>query len=768
MSSFFQLQSHPDTPLVNHLRSVAEKSQEIIHATLKNAHIPFDSESLVRTAYIMGATHDIGKSSEFFQRYIKGDKSQKPILKSHSPVSSLFCYWAVTHDSKILKDSHILGISAALGVNGHHGSLKSPITYSHGMDNLFDEKILKQQIESMQKNSEVERICKNLGIGSFAEFSSEWEDNFESMNQNLWTFKTPSNTEPNYHLYFLTNLFFSILLDSDRTDAAKITYHRRDVDENSVKQFVSNFTDKPNEINKTRNKLFQHLDVTGRDIGLENKILSITAPTGLGKTLSSLNFAMQLRMRIKNSYGFTPRIIYVAPFTSILDQNFSVFENVFKSTGQSDVLLLHHHLAPLYYKSFRDESESESFSTSQSELLISGWSSEIIVTTFIQLFETIFGKSTHEIRRFQNMVGSIVILDEVQSLPFEYWNAIRQTLLFLSKNYSIWFVLMTATQPLIFRKGEILEMVGTSIPQVPPRVSFDVKINERKNIAEFCQELRILIDSNPNKSILVELNTISSASEVYNFIKDEDSFYLSSHIIPDHRLPRIEVIKRRLESNIRTILVSTQVVEAGVDLDFDLAVRDIGPIDSIVQTAGRCNRNGLKDTQESTFSIYAIQDQNGWLYSNSVYGIVSVDIAMKLLQHNSSVETLVGEYFKEVSKKKTDTKSENIDTAIEELDYDKVKMNFNLIDEQDKVSVFVEFDDKAVSIWKRFLSLAESDRKSRAEILAVRREMAGYMINISEKEKDRKGFQDVNGIYKISMENLVEHYDKYVGFIKSS
>lgn len=768
MSSSFQLRSHPDTLLVNHLRSVAEKSQKTILEILKNANIPFDSESLVRTAYIMGATHDIGKSSEFFQRYIKGDKSQKPLIKSHSPLSSLFCYWAVNHDSKISKDSHILGISAALGVNGHHGSLKKPITYSNGMDNLFEEKILQQQIESMQRNSEVERICKNLGISSFVEFSSGWQDNFESMVRNLWEFELPSNTDPNYHLYFLTNLFFSVLLDSDRTDAAKISYQRTDVDENSVKQFVSNFADKPNNINKTRNILFKHLDMTGRNIGLENKILSITAQTGLGKTLSSLNFAMQLRARIKNSYGFTPRIIYVAPFTSILDQNFSVFENVFKSTGQSDVLLLHHHLAPLYYKSFRDESEAESFSTSQSELLISGWSSEIIVTTFIQLFGTVFGKSTHELRRFQNLACSIVILDEVQSLPFEYWNAIRQSLLFLSKNYSIWFVLMTATQPLIFREGEILELVGNSIPQLPPRMSFDVKIKERKNIAEFCQDLRMMIDSNPQKSILVELNTISSASEVYNFIKDKDSFYLSSHIIPDHRLPRIKEIKRRLESHIRTILVSTQVVEAGVDLDFDLAVRDVGPIDSIVQTAGRCNRNGLKDAQESIFSIYAIKDQNGMLYSNSVYGTVSVDIAMKLLQHNSSVETLVGKYFKEVSKNKADVKSMNINTAIEELDYDEVKRNFNLIDEQDKVSVFVEFDDKAVSIWKRFLSLAETDRKSRTEILAVRRDMANYMINISEREKDKKGFQDINGIYKIAIENMEKHYDKDVGFIKNS
>lgn len=768
MSSSFQLLSHPDTLLVYHLRSVAEKSQKSILETLNNVRINFDSDVLARTAYIMGATHDLGKSTEFFQRYIKGDKSQKPLLKSHSPISSLFCHWAISNDSSMSGKSQILGVSAALGVNAHHGSLKSPTAYSNGMENLFEDNILSQQIESIQKNSEIERICTDLGIGSFVEFSNNWEDHFESMIQTLWDFESPQNTDPNYHIYYLTNLLFSTLLDSDRTDAARISYQRTKVDENSVKRFVSNFPNNTNQINETRNRLFERLDTIGSNISLENKILSITAQTGLGKTLSSLNFAMRLRERVKTTFGFTPRIIYVAPFTSILDQNFSVFENVFKFTGQSDVLLLHHHLAPLYYKSFKDESEAESFSTSQSELLISGWSSEIIATTFIQLFGTIFGNSTHDLRRFQNLAGSIVILDEIQSIPFEYWNAIRQTLLFLSKNYSIWFVLMTATQPLIFGKGEILELVGTNITYLPPRTSFDVKIKDRMNIVEFCGELKTKIDSNPQKSILVELNTIKSASDVYDFIKNDDSFYLSSHIIPKHRLPRIKEIKKRLDSKQRTILVSTQVVEAGMDLDFDLAIRDIAPIDSIVQTAGRCNRNGTKDVRDSVFSIRAIKDQNGILYSNSVYGTVSVDIAMTLLGHSSSVETLVGEYFNEISKRKTNLKSLNINAAIEKLDYEGVKSNFNLIDEQDKVSVFVEFDDTAVSIWKKFLSLAESDRKNRAEILRIRRDMSDYMINISTKDKDRKGLEDVNGIYRIGIENIDEIYDTEVGFIKNS
>jgi CRISPR-associated endonuclease/helicase Cas3 len=748
------------------LKTVAEKSQNTVLQIGKYTNLEWE-ETISRVAYIMGATHDIGKSSEFFQRYIKGDKSQNPILKSHSPISSLFCYWVINNDSTIPKENKFLGIPAALGVNGHHGFLKSPVTYSNGMYNLFEEKILQQQIDSIKNNSEVEKICEHLGIGSFIEFASNWQAHFNSMRVNLWKFEPPEGSA-DYFLYYMSNLFFSILLDSDRTDAAKIIYERTNFDENSVRNFISQFKKNPMELDQIRNKLFEHLDETSQTISLDQKILSITAQTGLGKTLSSLNFATQLRKRIKKTHGFNPRIIYVAPFTSILDQNFSVFEKVLNTQGQSDVLLLHHHLAPLNFSSFREESEAESYSTSQSELLITGWSSEIIATTFIQLFNTIFGKSTYDLRRFQNMAGSIIILDEIQSIPFEYWDAVRRALLFLSENYSIWFVLMTATQPLIFKNQEIVEIVGANIVQLPPRVTFDIQTEKRKNITEFCREVKSLIDSNPQKSILVELNTIKSASDTFNLIKNDETFFLSSQIIPLHRLPRIRELKNRLDSKIRTILVTTQVVEAGMDLDFDLAIRDIGPIDSIVQTAGRCNRNGLKKKEDSIFSIYAIKDENNLLYSNSVYGLVSVDTALKLLQKVSSVEVLVEKYFQEISRIKSNTKSLNIDLAIKGLDYDKVKENFNLIDEHGKVSVFVEYDEKSSSIWKRFLALDNAERKSRTEILSIRREIANYMINISESDKNKKQLEEISGIYKIDREKLEGNYDKDLGFIRNS
>ena len=171
--------------------------------------------------------------------------------------------------------------------------------------------------------------------------------------------------------------------------------------------------------------LFNSVDYTSKTHDLDQRIFTLTAPTGLGKTLASMNFALNMRRRIEHEKGFTPRIIYVAPFISILNQNMKVLQDIFQSQQQTNLLLMHHHLAPIHYsKNIIDEQKNENYSTSQSELLIQGWNSEIIVTTFIQFFNIVFGRYTSQLRRLNNLLGSIIILDEVQSIPFEYWDAV--------------------------------------------------------------------------------------------------------------------------------------------------------------------------------------------------------------------------------------------------------------------------------------------------------------------------------------------------------
>jgi CRISPR-associated endonuclease/helicase Cas3 len=387
---------------------------------------------LAVAAFVTGATHDIGKGTTFFQDYMLGHMKIDPLLKSHSMISSLYCSWCILDNPKI-SDSHrdLLAVASALAIQGHHGSLKRPTSYlRNGLDVFDDKEIFARQIKAFQKIDEIENISQSLGLRSFVEFTKNWNPYFYEFSKIL--LKSPFFIQKEFpdlkEPYFMINLLYSALLDADRMDTARLKSDRTEIRPGMVTDFVRKLNSPPfssddNTITRFRNILFDSIYKESMTIDLNHRLFTLTAPTGLGKTLASVNFALTLRERIRQRNGFIPRIIYVAPFISILDQNMKVLQDVFQSQQlqQSNLLLMHHHLAPINYtKSMIDEQKNESYSTSQSELLIQGWNSEIIVTTFVQFFNTIFGRFTSQLRRLHNLLGSIIILDEVQSVPFEY------------------------------------------------------------------------------------------------------------------------------------------------------------------------------------------------------------------------------------------------------------------------------------------------------------------------------------------------------------
>ena len=734
---------------------------------------------LPETAFIMGATHDIGKGTTFFQDYMLGHVKIDPILKSHSMISSLYCSWCIHNNSKI-SDIHrdFLAVASALSIQGHHGSLKRPTSYLiHGLDVFDNEMIFTRQIEAFKNISEIEKISEDLGLTSFVEFSNKWDRHFLEFSKILRKSssqihkKFPDLREP----YFMINLMYSVLLDADRMDAAELELDRAEIRPGIVMEFVRNLNCQlPHDdtINRFRNILFDSIYKESKTVGLDKRLFTLTAPTGLGKTLASVNFALMLRERIQKRNGSCPRVIYVAPFISILDQNMKVLQDVLQSQRlkQSNLLLMHHHLAPIdYTKNMIEEQRKESYSTSQSELLIQGWNAEIIVTTFVQFFNTIFGRFTSQIRRFHNLLGSIIILDEIQSIPVEYWDAVRNAMLFLSEKFGFIIIMMTATQPLIFAENETKELAPKDILRnLPQRVVFHTRHQRPIKIRDFCIDVNNLLNENRKNSILIELNTISNANTVFrsiieNNIDSDNLFFLSSQVIPKHRGPRIDQIKNRRRP---IMLVSTQVIEAGVDLDFDIVIRDIGPIDSIVQSSGRCNRNGKRKATDSPFFIYRIVDDNNNDIAKRIYGRVSIEIANALLNTNSDILDLVRSYYEEVQRRRSSQSSHEINTAISELDYEKVEQSFKLIDQEFKFPVFVEFDKDAIRIWNRFVETHQQDerRPSRNEIIQQRHEMEQYMIGVSERDIQRSNLQETFGIYKINHEDIGILYDETTGF----
>ncbi len=373
---------------------------------------------------------------------------------------------------------------------------------------------------------------------------------------------------------------FSLVLDSDKTEAGAKPFKPKRIKEihpETVISFKERNLKDDSLINQLREEAFN--EVISHEIDLSRKLYSITLPTGMGKTLTGFAFALKLREAIIKEKGTVPRIIYSLPFLSIIDQNADVLENVLKeafSEVSGGILLKHHHLSQA--GKFKDEDEE--FDYGASRVLTEGWNSEIVITTFVQLFETLVSCRNSTSRRFNKLANSIVILDEVQSLPTKYWYLLREVIKEVSSTLNTYFIFMTATQPYLVKgcmelasKERYLEKLNRITAH------FDL---EGKTIDEFLSNLELKND----KTYLFIANTVSTSKELYGELKsllNEGICYLSTAVTPYERKKRIEEIKKGLYR----IVVSTQLVEAGVDIDFDVVYRDFAPLDSLNQSAGR-------------------------------------------------------------------------------------------------------------------------------------------------------------------------------------
>lgn len=261
-----------------------------------------------------------------------------------------------------------------------------------------------------------------------------------------------------------------------------------------------------------------------------------------------------MNARLKEEKKIKAKIIYSLPFLSIIDQNYDVFEDVFKTvenaTPSEDVLLKHHHLADIFYRTQDDEE----FEGLKSLFLIEGWNSEIIVTTFVQFFHTIVSNKNRSLRKFHTIANSIVILDEVQSVPHKYWLLLKQIISGFAEYFNTYFIFVTATQPLIFdpENGEITELVKNKDKYFREfdRVKLEINLNPM-NLDEFKEIIESEVKEKPDKDFLFVFNTIKSSLNIYKHLKDlklknSDYYYLSTNIVPKERLNRIKKIKKKV------------------------------------------------------------------------------------------------------------------------------------------------------------------------------------------------------------------------------
>ncbi|MBA3985463.1 MAG: CRISPR-associated helicase Cas3', partial [Flavobacteriales bacterium] len=463
---------------------------------------------------------------------------------------------------------------------------------------------------------------------------------------------------------------------------------------------------------------------------------TLTAPTGIGKTMTALDFSLKLKDKIKQKSGVEARIIYALPFINIIEQALSEYEKVL---GEQNINILgHYQYADVFGKSDQKENvDGAEKGYNQKLMALDTWQADVVITSFVQFFETLIGNRNKLLKKFNHFANAIIILDEVQTLRLDQMPLLGAALFYLSKFLKSRIILMTATRPKIFElaQQEILKEQGESVlPKelltnyeevfaLFQRTSIHPLLNdlneEKENRAQ--EFVSTVFDGkwSIDKSCLIVCNTVRRSIEIFdaiqNYLKENNFenpiYYLSTNIIPAHRLQRIQDIKDDIQAHKAPILIATQVVEAGVDLDFDMGFRDIGPIDSIIQVAGRINRNNNPNKLHSPLYIVDFDTKA----TTMIYGRLTYIQAKKSLeQQNYFYEKeylkLITEYFEGISEKSSFTDARTFFNSMQTLKYDAEDKKllpvsaFRIIEESDRyAAVFIEIDDFSTEVLEKYL-----------------------------------------------------------------
>ncbi|MDP2599630.1 MAG: CRISPR-associated helicase Cas3' [Deltaproteobacteria bacterium] len=512
-------------------------------------------------AYLAGLWHDLGKYQATFQHMIKTKSGFDPEAHlegavgrvDHSTAGAIHAIQRLGPVGKIL----------AYVIAGHHAGLADWNSAEEGMrclaQRLQNNSILLTNTLSQNPPKEIVDSC-------------------------CPTTKPPQSTNPTIAALWI-RMLFSCLVDADRLDTEKFMDQEKFLQRGDyqalaflqtsfnahMQSLATNVTDTP--INQLRASILHQC----RQKAIQPPgLFSLTVPTGGGKTLSSMAFAMSHAIKHHKR-----RIIYVIPYTSIIEQTADIFRRIF---GES---VIEHHS--------NLESDKE---TVQSQLACDNWDAPIIVTTSVQFFESLFSAKTGKIRKLHNIANSVVILDEAQLLPPDFLFPITDVMNHLVQHFDVTFVLCTATQPALQKHQHNFRFPGlenvTEIIDKPEHLFQSMKrveVSIPKNLDIIKTWLEIAQELQKHPTVLCIVNRRDDCRELCRLMPP-DTIHLSALMCGEHRSKVIIEIKERLKNEVPIRVISTQLVEAGVDLDFPAVYRALSGLDSIAQAAGRCNREG--------------------------------------------------------------------------------------------------------------------------------------------------------------------------------
>ena len=666
--------------LEEHLRNVAKKAEKCA-AKFQSADWAWNAAWL----------HDLGKAADEFQAYLLRENGLDDSeydgtghgRVNHSSAGAAFA-------EEIL--GSFIGVVNAYLASGHHAGLPDFYSSNTGRAAL--------QIRLAEGKENLSRI------------RSKAEEFGKQLRREI---KPPTFVKPdNFHLW--VRMLFSCLVDADFLDTEDFMNQDQPEDrggyptlvelkplfDSHMQKMVSEATHTP--VNAARQEVLAACkDAAKQEPGL----FSLTVPTGGGKTLSAMAFALDHAV----NYGKN-RIIYVIPYTSIIEQTAKILADIFRV---ENVIEHHSNLDP----------DKE---TQRSRLAAENWDAPVIVTTNVQFFESLYAAKSSRCRKLHNIINSVVILDEAQLLPPELLDPCVEGMNQLVLHYGVTMVLATATQPAL-SKLDLPREIITNPAALYERLK-RTEIILPQNINNFTQWEDVAGRLQQHNQMLCVVNTRRDCYDLYKLMP-HGTIHLSALMCGEHRSEKIQEIKQRLKDGLATRVISTQLVEAGVDIDFPIVYRALAGLDSIAQAGGRCNREGKLNAEGRLGEVHVFVPPKPAPRGLLLKGENTTRELFSLLDFNPQNPDEFTRYFNLFYSRVNDTGSRFKEWLQKDVPYVHFRTagnEFKLIDDQAQQSVFVNFGDSGK--WLDELRRIGPKRQNM-------RKLQRYSVNLSRRDFEK-------------------------------
>ncbi|AJY75564.1 CRISPR-associated helicase/endonuclease Cas3 [Paenibacillus beijingensis] len=578
-----------------------------------------DKIGVKHIAGLAGMLHDMGKYTHEFKEYIREavnnpDSPPKRGSVDHSTAGAKLLFQKF-HQGVPSRLEWILAEVVGNAIISHHSYLHDFL--NPHLESPYLNRVQEKHLDEFERS----RQCFFDFVISEMEFQQYVSNALVELEAYL---SKPSSENGESKLMFLIKFIFSALIDADRTNTRLFEENKIDEPEQSRKELFDAYyqklmkkinsyqvqEDAKTAINVLRREMSDQCDQFAEK---PSGIYTLSIPTGGGKTLASLRYALQHACRENKQH-----IIYVVPFTTIIEQNAKEVRKILSDDGH----ILEHHSNVIDDLNDDDENEDGIINTRQKlKLAKDNWDSPIIFTTMVQFLNVFYAKGSRNIRRLHNLSKSVIIFDEVQKVPVSCVSLFNQALNFLNTYCDSSLILCTATQPALGfvelerkldmnKDAEIIQNLDRVIKafkrvEIIDKATDELFDNDKLTdfIAEKMDEVQ---------SVLVILNTKTVVKRLYRQmeVSGVPIYHLSTSMCAAHRNHILGQVREHLNQNEKVICISTQLIEAGVDVSFDCVIRSLAGLDSIAQAAGRCNRHGKREIQQVYVIDHAEENLN--------------------------------------------------------------------------------------------------------------------------------------------------------------